>query len=123
MKKLITFLFLSLASCQTYQGTHYAQDGIYYSTTDELDSLQAKVIRIRYYPVYIYRTNPYYNYHQPYRYWGDYGYYSGTYTPSHKSNSNRGSVNPRNTPSTPSATPSSASPSSSPSKSKGGVIQ
>ena len=69
MKKLITFLFLLLASCQTYQGAYYTQDGIYFSNTDELDSLQTKVIRIRYYPIYIYRNNPYYNYYQPYRYW------------------------------------------------------
>lgn len=123
MKKLITFLIFLFASCQTYQGAYYTQDGIYYSNTDELDSLQTKVIRIRYYPVYIYRNNPYYNYYQPYRYWGNYGYYSGTYTPSHRSGSNRGSVSPRTTPSSPSATPSSTSPSSSPSKSKGGKIQ
>ena len=123
MKKLLTILLISLASCQAYQAGYYTQDGIYYSNTDELDSLQTKVIRIRYYPVYIYRNNPYYNYYQPYRYWGNYGYYSGTYTPSHRSGSNRGSVSPRTTPSSPSATPSSTSPSSSPSKSKGGKIQ
>ena len=124
MKKILTILLITLASCGTYQGGNFhTYDGIYYSNTDKLDSLQTKVIRIRYYPVYIYRTNPYYNYYQPYRYWGDYGYYSGTYTPSHRSNSNRGSVSPRTTPSTPSATPSSSSSSSSGSKSKAGKIQ
>jgi hypothetical protein len=124
MKKLLTIILLTLASCGTYyDGGYYNQDGIYFSNTEDLDSLKTRTIRIRYYPVYIYRNNPFYNYHQPYRYWGDYGYYSGTYTPSHRSNSNRGSVSPRTAPSTPSATPSTSSPSNSGGKSKGGNIQ
>jgi len=130
MKHLIpSFLLLIFTSCYTVKTLPiaYYEDGIYKSGKDTIISKP----KIKYYPVYIYKTTPYFNhYYNSYRYPNYYNQYypynnyryngsESNYTPSF-SNSNRGSrvTTPNN--SNPSPTPS---PSSSPSKSKGGIIQ
>ena len=121
MKKLIIILLIILTSCATY-----TSDGIYMNRYSVNDSIPNQRIRIKYYPVYIQRYSPYYDYY--YRpYWNTPYYHiprNRPYTPSYSGSSNRGSVSPRTTPSSPSPSGSSTSPSSpSSGKSKGGVIQ
>ncbi len=140
MKHLIPyFLLLMLTSCYTIKSsvidrlenawpTTYYEDGIYKSGKDTIISKP----KIKYYPVYIYRTTPYFNhYYDPYRNWNYYTpYYFNNYeynngrssystTPS---NSNRGNSSrvPAPSNSNPSSSPA---PSSSTSKTKGGIIQ
>ena len=141
MKKLIPYLsLLMLTSCYTIKssvvdrlenvwpaGLHYHEDGIYKSGKDTIISKP----KIKYYPVYIYRTTPYFNhYYTPYRnsnYYNQYYPYNNyrynnngpSYTPSF-SNSNRGSRT--TTPSAPTPSPS-PSPSPSSGRSKSGKIQ
>ncbi len=133
-------MLLMLSSCYTIKSSvvdrlenvwpeslHYHEDGIYKSGKDTIISKP----KIKYYPVYIYRTTPYFNhYYTPYRYPNYYNQYypynnyrynnSGSnYTPSF-GNSNRGSSGRSSAPSAPSPSPS---PSPSAGKSKGGKIQ
>ena len=141
MKYLIPYLLLlMLSSCYTIKSSvvdrleevwpeslHYHEDGIYKSGKDTIISKP----KIKYYPVYIYRTTPYFNhYYTPYRYpsyynqyypYNNYRYNNNrpSYTPSFN-NSNRGSSGRSSTPSAPSPSPS---PSPSAGKSKGGKIQ
>ncbi len=141
MKYLIPYLLLlMLSSCYTIkssvvdrleevwpEGLHYHEDGIYKSGKDTIISKP----KIKYYPVYIYRTTPYFNhYYTPYRYpnyynqhypYNNYRYNNNrpSYTPSF-SNSNRGNSGRSSTPSAPSPSPS---PSPSAGKSKSGKIQ
>lgn len=135
MKKLIPYLLLlTFSSCYTIKSSvvdrlqkvwpenlQYFEDGVYKSGKDTIISKP----RIKYYPVYIYRTRPYLNhyynhYYNPYTYPRPYRFqynYPNHYSPSFNSNSI-----PSHIPSTPSGSTPSASPPSS-SKSKGGNIQ
>lgn len=131
MKKLIPYLLLlTFSSCYTIKSSvvdrlqkvwpenlQYFEDGVYKSGKDTIISKP----RIKYYPVYIYRTRPYLNhYYNPYTYPIPYRFqynYPNHYSPSFNSNSI-----PSHIPSTPSGSTPSASPPSS-SKSKGGNIQ
>ena len=139
MKKIIPFLLLlTFSSCYTIKSSvvdrlqkvwpenlQYFEDGIYKSGKDTIISKP----KIKYYPVYIYRTRPYFNnYYTPYGYPNYYNQYypynnyrfnggGSGYSPSY-SNLNRGSSIP--VPSSPSPTPSPSAPSG---KSKGGKIQ
>lgn len=131
MKKLIPYLLLIiLSSCYTTKNLPiaYYEDGIYKSGKDTI----IQNSRIKYYPIYIYRTTPYYNhYYDPYRNWNYYTpYYFNNYEYNNSrssynatpSNSNRGNSSRVPAPSNSSPTSSSA-PSSSTSKTKGGIIQ
>ena len=131
MKKLIPYLLLlTFSSCYTIKSSvvdrlqkvwpenlQYFEDGVHKSGKDTIISKP----RIKYYPVYIYRTRPYLNhYYNPYTYPIPYRFqynYPNHYSPSFNSNSI-----PSHIPSTPSGSTPSASPPSS-SKSKGGNIQ
>ena len=143
MKHLIPYLLLlMLTSCYTIKSSvvdrleevwpenlHYHEDGIYKSGKDTIISKP----KIKYYPVYIYRTTPYFNhYYTPYRYPNYYNQYypynnyryngSGSgYSPSF-SNSNRGSRVTTPSAPTPSSSPS-PTPSPSSGRSKSGKIQ
>ena len=141
MKRIIPYIsLLMLTSCYTIKSsvidrlenawpTTYHEDGIYKSGKDTI-ILNPK---IKYYPVYIYRTTPYFNhYYTPYRYPSYYNQYYpynnyryNNWESGHSSsfsNSNRGSRVTTPSVPTPSSSPS-PSPSPSSGKSKGGKIQ